>query len=407
MTLRDLTERDLTGHRLALFYGAFFLFIGLHTPFWPAWLKSRGMSEMEIGLLLAAALWVRVVASPLIARAADKRGAHKQAIVVTCAAAAACYLLYAPADGFALFFAVTLVVGVALAGVMPLAETLAMAAVAQRGVDYGRMRLWGSITFIVAATLGGRVLAGGPDSAILWLLVATLALTFLASLALPDIRRPEAAVPARAPIRRLLANRGFIAFLVCGGLTQASHAVYYGFATLHWRAAGHGDDLIGLLWAEGVIAEIVLFAVSGRAVRRLGPVRLLALAAAAGVVRWSVLGATTGLAALVAVNFLHAATFGAAHLAAMHFIARAVPGAISRSTRTPACAGTSAFVTSTSSASRSSPANARSSSGPPLRAKSPPTKRMRTGAGRGSRGISKNAGGAPGCATRMRAGSAS
>jgi PPP family 3-phenylpropionic acid transporter len=112
-------------------------------------------------------------------------------------------------------------------------------------------------------------------------------------------------------------------------MIQGSHAVYYAFGTLHWQAAGYSDDVIGALWAEGVVAEIVLFAFGGPLVRRLGPARLLALGGMAGTVRWLVLGLTDALPALVSVQALHAFTFGAAHLGAIHFIARAMPPALS------------------------------------------------------------------------------
>jgi PPP family 3-phenylpropionic acid transporter len=126
-----------------------------------------------------------------------------------------------------------------------------------------------------------------------------------------------------------LRNRSFALFLAAAAMIQGSHAVYYAFGTLHWRAAGYSEDVIGALWAEGVVAEIVLFMVGGRLVRRLGPARLIALGGFAGTVRWLVLGLTDALPALVCVQILHAFTFGAAHLGAIHFIARAVPPALS------------------------------------------------------------------------------
>jgi PPP family 3-phenylpropionic acid transporter len=123
----------------------------------------------------------------------------------------------------------------------------------------------------------------------------------------------------------MLGERRFVLFLACVSLSQASHAPYYGFATLHWRAAGLSDTTIGLLWALGVIVEIGLFAVGNRALARLGPMGLLLVAGGGGVLRWTVLAATAHPAALVAVQGLHALTYAAGHLGAMHFIARAVP----------------------------------------------------------------------------------
>ena len=99
----------------------------------------------------------------------------------------------------------------------------------------------------------------------------------------------------------------------------------YAFGTIHWRAAGISDRVIGLLWAEGVIAEILLFLIGGAFMRRIRPADALLMAAAGGVLRWAVLGYSTDPLALFAVQGLHALTFGAAHLGAMAFVARAAP----------------------------------------------------------------------------------
>lgn len=311
--------------RIALFYAAVFLVIGVHVPFWPVWLKSRGLGPGEIGLILSLATWIRALAPLLVAQAIDRRGERKRPMVALVAATLVAYGLFPLAHGFWPILAVTAIAAVCFSAVVPLGENLAMLNARDHGFDYGRVRLWGSLTFIVAAVAAGRLLVGRDEDLILWLILATLALTVVATAALPGTSAAPAARTGRSPILELLSRPVFVIFLVAVGLIQASHAAYYGFATIHWRAAGLSDDVIGALWAEGVIAEIVLFAFSGAVVRRIGPVRLMLLGAAAGIVRWGVLGSTTDLATLVAVQWLHALTFAATHLGAMHFLARAVP----------------------------------------------------------------------------------
>ncbi len=310
--------------RLSLFYAAIFLVIGLLVPFWPVWLKSRGMGEAEIGLLLAAGMWVRAISNPLVAQAADRHGSRRRMIVIMSWVALAAYALFLPAQGFWMLLAVSIVATVFFSSMLPLCETIAMARVQSHGLDYGRTRLWGSLTFIVAATAGGRALSGRPDDMVLWLILGALGLTAAAALAMPDAKTPAGVPRRRAPLIGLLRDPRFLGFLLCASLLQASHSVYYGFATLHWTAAGLGKLTIGALWAEGVIAEVVLFAFSGAVVARLGLRGLLACAALAGIVRWTVLGLSTDLGVLAAVQFLHAFTFGATHLATVHFIARNV-----------------------------------------------------------------------------------
>ncbi len=124
-----------------------------------------------------------------------------------------------------------------------------------------------------------------------------------------------------APAARLqqgpLLNRTFRLALLATGLIQGAHAAYYGFATLHWRAAGIQDGVIGLLIAEGIVAEIALFIWGRPLVERLGPARLTAVAAAASVLRWTATALITDVPALAVVQLLHAATFACQHLSTM------------------------------------------------------------------------------------------
>jgi PPP family 3-phenylpropionic acid transporter len=114
-------------------------------------------------------------------------------------------------------------------------------------------------------------------------------------------------------------------FMLAAGASQVSHAVYYGFATLIWQQAGIDDRVIGVLWAEGVVAEVILFLFAARALARLGVTGMLLIAGIGGVLRWSGTALTSDLPLLFVLQILHAASFAAAHLAAMHFMQRAIP----------------------------------------------------------------------------------
>jgi PPP family 3-phenylpropionic acid transporter len=217
-----------------------------------------------------------------------------------------------------------------------------MAAVAERGFDYGRLRLWGSLAFILGVLGVGDLLTRLTPDAVLYGVMAGLVLVLLAGRLLPPVDRPRDRA-GRAPLSALLGQRRFLLFLAIGSLLQASHAVYYSFSAVHWQAAGLSPAAVGWLWSEGVIAEVLLFAAGAWLLARLGPIGLLALAAVAGVVRWGVLAGTTDLAPLIAVQALHAFTFGAAHLGAMHYIARSAPPGL-QATAQGVYAGTSGGI---------------------------------------------------------------
>ncbi len=310
--------------RLALYYALLFAAVGIQLPFWPVWLASRGLSPAEIGLATAAGYLARLGVTPVVGLVVDRRGDRRRPMIALLAAAAAGWCLFAAVHGLGPIIAVSLLAAGLWSAAMPVGDSLAMMAAAEWRLDYGRVRLWGSAAFIAAATVIGQALVRLPPGALVWLIAGTLAAAAWSCRGLPDLRAP-AGRDAPASLGPLLASRAFRLFILCLACNQASHTVYYAFATLHWRAAGLGDGTIGLLWSEGVVAEIILFAVSGPLVRRLGPAGLLLAAGLGGVIRWSVLGATTWLPALVLAQLLHAATFGCAHLGAMQFLTRAVP----------------------------------------------------------------------------------
>lgn len=319
--------------RLALVYVGLFAAVGFHLPFWPVWLRDQGLTAGEIGVLLAVTFFTKILTNPAVGHWVDRRGDRRWPMVLLSAGSALSFALYALADGFWALLAVTVLAGGFFASMMPVGDNLTMIYAMREKLDYGRIRLWGSLAFIAAASGGGWLLEGRPSDLVLWLITGGLVLTWVACLTAPDIRtRHDGAKPQ--PIGPLLGNRLYLLFLLSASLLQASHMIYYGFATLHWQAAGLPGWFIGLLWAEGVIAEILLFAFSGRVVGALGPALLLLLAGAGGAVRWSVLAVTTEPAALVAVQWLHALTFGCMHLGAMHFVNRCAPPGLSARAQT-------------------------------------------------------------------------
>ncbi|MCC7016220.1 MAG: MFS transporter [Rhodospirillales bacterium] len=315
--------------RLSFFYAAFFVFVGIHMPFWPVWLAAKGIDAAGLAFILAAGIGVRVVVNPLVAHFADRSGARRPFMLALVAGATVCFTAFFFVDGFIPILLVNVAFFALWAPAMPLGESLTMLAARARGFDYGRVRLWGSLAFVVAAAGAGVLLVGKPGESVLPLLFPAVVLTLLAVAGVPDVRAPAAT--GRLAALELIGNRPFLTMLLACTLVQASHATYYAFATLHWQAAGHSETVIGALWAEGVVAEIVLFAAGPAVARRWSPAALIALAGAAGIARWAATAASATLPVLVLAQALHAFTFGAAHLGAIHFIARHVSPAVSAS----------------------------------------------------------------------------
>lgn len=308
--------------RLSLFYAGYFLAVGVLLPFWPVWLAGRGLGAAEIGALLALSQWVKVAANPVLGAMADRTRDRRRFMVLLAAASAAGYVLCAPARGFAAILAPSLLAAAAAAALLPLADatTLALGAC---GVDYGRVRLWGTIAFIAATLAGGRLISGRSSNWVLGLVIAISAFIVLTAALVPRAAGAAEPVP-RTPLGGLVTGRNAV-FVAAAMLVQSSHAVYYAFGTLYWQRLGLSDTVIAALWAEGAVAEVVLFWAGARLVRSTGPGALMAAGGAGALVRWTVTPFLSAAPALALVQPLHALSFAATHLGAMHYLARTVP----------------------------------------------------------------------------------
>jgi PPP family 3-phenylpropionic acid transporter len=314
--------------RLAAFYAALFAALGVQLPFLPLWLAAKGLGAGAIGVALAIPMIVRVIAIPLATHGADRHEALRATIIVAAGMAALGYGLLAFAHGAAAIMATFALASAFYTPIMPLADAYAMRGLGRLGRAYGPVRLWGSVAFIVTSFGAGALLNVIAARDLIWLVVAGMAVTALAACALIPLApvRQEAGAATVWSASSLLRDRRFLAVAAGASLIHASHAVYYGFSALAWRQAGLDGATIGALWALGVVAEIALFAVSGRL--PLDPIKLLLLGATGAAIRWGVMAFDPPSALLPVLQCLHALSFGAAHLGALGFVARSAPAGL-------------------------------------------------------------------------------
>lgn len=318
-----LRRRVPVAIRMALFYGTSYFPLGVLTPFLPVWLAHRGLTEQEIPLVLAAGLFIRLLGNTAWGRLADFLGERRRLLMALTVVSLATHAALLPAQGFWTILGAYLLASLVFPAQVALTENVGVLAAYQRGYDYARVRLWGSVSFVLGTLAIGRLLPVTGVEGVLWVILAGMALSAATAWMIPDVRPPPA--PRPRLVRGYLTNRLFLLFLGVNALVQGSHAAYYSYSALHWRAAGHDDFTIGLLWTEGVVFEIALFALAKRVLPRVKPTTLMLLAGFGGSLRWTVTGLTSDLTALVLIQWLHAMSFALAHLGAMHFIARACP----------------------------------------------------------------------------------
>ncbi|MGV7031798.1 MFS transporter [Methylobacterium symbioticum] len=326
---------------LALFgglYGAY----GCLSPLLPNVMAARGLGPAEIGTVLGTATLVRLAAGPLAGRYADAHRAARAVLALAAVGAGLAALAHGPVVGFWPVLMVGLVYAMATAPLAPLADALALAA-ARGGAAfaYGHVRGAGSAAFIAAsAATGWLVEAAGLGAALVAGGVLFLATGALAR-AVPQANGPrdgsaedaagDVSAEARGPDgwRLLLANAPFRRTVLVAALVIGAHALHEAFAMILWLGAGIGAGAAGLLWAESVAAEVLVFLLLGPpTLRRIGPAYALALAAGAGALRWAVMAQTVAIPWLMAAQALHGFSFALLHLACLGLIEGTVPGTL-------------------------------------------------------------------------------
>jgi MFS transporter, PPP family, 3-phenylpropionic acid transporter len=318
----DLPKRFAT--RLALFYGTLFGLVGTHLPFFPVWLKAVGIDASWIGIITAVPAVTRFTVLPFVTGFAEKRRSLRGALVATAFLSALGLLVVGTQHAPLLVFLAFAVTACIWTPMIPLTDAYALKGVAQYGLNYGPLRLWGSAAFVVGALGCGLLVDFIAARHLIWVIGAVAGLGAAASLGLQPLGHPKMAPAPPTDAGALLRDPGFLAIIVASALIQGSHAAYYTFASITWQASGLGGLTIAGLWTLGVLAEIVVFALSPRFT--LSPSMLLMVGGLSAVTRWLIMAQEPSLAVLAVVQTAHGLTYGLTQVGTMGLLVRRVPG---------------------------------------------------------------------------------
>jgi PPP family 3-phenylpropionic acid transporter len=299
--------------RLSAWYFFYFAFIGAFAPYFTLYLQSLGQSAFAIGVLMSLMQVMRVLAPNLWGWLADRLG-HKVAIVrLSALLSLAGFATFFFARDFAGLFLGMAIMAFFWSAALPLVEALTLTQLEGHPDRYGRIRLWGSVGFILAVTAAGVLLDASGLPALLWICSALLAGILGMALLLGEAP-PAAAAAAHAPLGRELRRPEVVAFLAACFFMAAAHGPFYFFYSIHLVGAGYGKTLVGALWSLGVVAEIVVFIVMPRLLQAFSLRAILLASVAAAVLRFLLIGwAVDSLPLLLLAQLMHGATFGAFH----------------------------------------------------------------------------------------------
>lgn len=324
VVMPDASTRRLTIGISGL-YLALYLHYGYFT-FLPLWLKTMGASAAEIGVLLAIPLILRLLTVAPFSAWAGRRRRVRDSVMVTALLSSALILLLLLNPDHAGRIAIVLAFSIMWDQLPVLTDAYAVMAVRRHGVDFGRVRVWGSIAVVASTGSAGWVI-GLTGIELLPLLIAVLLLLpAIAAPLLPSDRTLAAAEQgATGRWRDVVTDRPLMRALIASALIMGSHGVLTSFAAIQWAAKGVSTGMIGTLQAVAVSVEIIAFWFGAKFLGRRDPILLIWVASAVAVVRWGIMALDPGLAVTFAVQMLHGITSTGAILGVMLVIAQRVP----------------------------------------------------------------------------------
>lgn len=315
--------------RLGAHFAAYFGLAGIIAPYLPLYFEARGLTAFQIGVLVAMGQMMRMVGPNLWGWLSDRASRRTPMLRTAAVALAASFCLLFVPGGFAFVFGTMLLVGLFQTAQMPIAEALASARLrgrADAATRYGRLRLCGSVGFVVVVLGAGPLFDRYGIGAALWVGVALALLLVAAAWGVPEQQTHEE-MHERVSVRGRLREPRVRWFLLSAALMVFAHGAMYTYLSIYLAQLGYSKSAIGVFWVLSVVFEIVFFYTQGRWFRRFGLYPLLTFSFYVAALRFVLIGQFAAVWwLLAAAQLLHAVSFAVHHGASIMTIQRWFPG---------------------------------------------------------------------------------
>ena len=313
--------------RLSGYYFFYFAYVGAFSPYFGLYLQSLGLTAWDIGLLMTQSQVMRLFAPALWGWFADRTGQRLPVVRWTSVVAVLGFCGFFVAQRFGALMAAMLGMAFFWSAALPLVESLTFDHLRSEAGRYSRIRMWGSVGFIVAVGVCGALLDRLPIASIVPMVALILAGIAALAFTLPETAggRQHEAVPGG--LGQILRQPRVLALLAACFCMSATHGALYVFYSIYLSDYGYSKAMVGGMWCLGVLAEIAIFFYMARLMRRFSLRQILLASLAAAALRFVMIGWGIGsLTVLVLAQLLHGITFGAYHAAAIAAVNRWFPG---------------------------------------------------------------------------------
>lgn len=298
----------------------YYFFVGVFVPYWALYLQSEHFSPVEIGILMSLFQLSRIFAPNFWGWLADHTAKRTVWIRLNTVLGVLGFVAVFWVQGFWPMLLVMGALSLFTSSTMPLSESLTLAHLANTKGHYSRIRMWGSVGFIVASVALGFLIDWAGISSLLWAILVVQIVLFLQTFTLTEVKiAPHHSDEFSVWV--IIRNPAVIALLVGCALMVTAHGVLYNFYSIYLAEHGYSKGMIGLLWSVGVVCEIVIFMLMPSIMVRFSLKTIILLSLALAVLRFAMIGvAVDNLVLLLIAQCLHAATFGSFHAATIEVV---------------------------------------------------------------------------------------
>lgn len=305
---------------LSRFYFVYYFFVGAFVPYWGLYLQSERFSAADIGILMSLFQISRIFAPNLWGWLADHTAQRVKWIKLTAFLGLLGFAAVFWAHSFAWLFFVMLSLSLFTSSTLPLSESLTLAHLATTNGHYSKIRMWGSLGFIMASVILGFVIDAFGIKSLLWFLLGVQIILFALTFKLSDVA-VEPHAHDHFSVWQIIKQPTVIALLIGCSLMVTAHGVLYNFYSIYLADHGYSKVMIGLLWSVGVICEIGVFMLMPKLMMRFTLKKIMLISLVLAVIRFSLIGvAVDSLWLLIIAQSLHAFTFGSFHAASIEVI---------------------------------------------------------------------------------------
>ncbi len=321
-------SRPAQSLNFALFFFAYYGYVGVFSPYASLYFADRGLSATQIGILMSLMQVMRIFGPNLWGWVADQSRRRVLVLRLTSVVAAISFCGMFVGQTFMFFFALMVTVNLFTSAQGPISEALMLSSMRGDLTHYGRVRLWGSVGFIVLVTLSGYALDWQGIELMPWIALLMLVMVTSVTFSLHEEPATQHTQPSNS-VRELLSRKSVLSFFASTFLMIAAHSSLYVYYSLYLSDIGYSKTVIGLMWSLGVIAEILFFFYQAPLFRRFGVRKLMLFSLAIAVIRFLMIGwGAQSLSVLLIAQVLHAATFGVHHSASVATLQRWFAGSL-------------------------------------------------------------------------------